>query len=198
MNFESDKKEEIELKKIIVLVLLLFLAACSETEQNKTVKSTDQEESKTQVEETSKTTDQQKDTKAKEDQASETETKNEIDTSMFTAENVEVTDAIDINQHITLMIDVNNSVKPGMAFQNVTNQAYDFLTQSSVEGAKTITIAVRQDGNKIVQFTVDKDKFVQDDNTPMAQLVLNASVVEMASPEVEEYATVMELPLNKE
>lgn len=186
------------MKKILVLVLLLFLAACSETEQNKTVKSTDQEESKIRVEETSKTTEQQKDTKGKEDQVSETETKNEIDTSMFTAENVKVTDAIDINQHITLMIDVNTSVKPGMAFQNVTNQAYDFLTQNSVEGAKTITIAVRQDGNKIVQFTVDKDKFVQDDNIPMAQLVLNASVVEMVSPEVEEYATVMDLPLNKE
>ena len=109
-----------------------------------------------------------------------------------------MTDALEINDHITLMIDMPESNTMGLAFQHVANQTYEFLQQESAKEAKTIGINIRQDGTKIAMFTVHPDKFEENDEAPMAQLVLDASIVEMALPEVEEYAETTDLKLKKE
>ncbi|MBM7717293.1 hypothetical protein JOC94_004318 [Bacillus thermophilus] len=99
---------------------------------------------------------------------------------------------------MTVFVDMSEDLKPGLAFQHVVNQSYDFIQQDDIEGAKTVGINVRQGGNKIAIYTVDRDKFQPNDNEPMADLVMDASVVEMALPEVEEFADTMEIKLNKE
>src|SRR5690625_5276787 len=114
------------------------------------------------------------------------------------AENIDVTDALEINDHITLMIDMPESNAMGLAFQHAASQTYDFLKQESAKEAKTIGINVRQDGAKIAMFTVYPDEFEEGPEAPMAQVVLEAAIVEMALPEVEEYAETMELKLEKE
>ena len=47
-------------------------------------------------------------------------------------------------------------------------------------------------------YEVDINKFQPNDDEPMADVVMKASVVEMMTPEVEEYANQMDIPLNKE
>ncbi|MBS4194092.1 hypothetical protein [Lederbergia citri] len=123
----------------------------------------------------------------------------EIDTSMYEyAKNVDVTDAIDVNEHITLIIEMNDSLQPGLAFQHATNQTYDFLEQDAIKGAKTVGINIILNGNKIAMYTVNVADFKTNDDEPMAQLVLDASTIEMLSPEVKEYAEIMDLKLKEE
>lgn len=120
--------------------------------------------------------------------------KAEIDTSVYKyAEKVEVTDAIDITQHVTVFVDIPNENVPGQSVINVLSDTYDFLQQDDMSGAKTVTIAVRQNGIKIAQFTINKDKFVPDDDQPMAGQVVKAAEIETLSNEVREYGSVMEL-----
>lgn len=122
----------------------------------------------------------------------------EIDTSVYQyASKVDVTDAREINDHITLMIDMKTD-NHGMAFQHVLNQTYDFLQQPEITDAKTISVNIRVDGKKIAMFTAHPGKLKTNDEESMAQLVLDASVVEMVLPTVEDYATAMELKMNKE
>ncbi|KZR58369.1 hypothetical protein [Pseudobacillus badius] len=117
-----------------------------------------------------------------------------IDTSVFEkAKKIEITDAIDITQHVTVFVDIPNKNVAGQSVINVLSQTYDFLQQDDMTGAKTVTIAVRQNGIKIAQFTIDKDQFVPDDNQPMAGQVLKAAEIETLSNEVREYGSVMEL-----
>jgi outer membrane biosynthesis protein TonB len=117
----------------------------------------------------------------------------EIDTAIFAyAEKVDVTNAIDTTQHVTVFVTMNNEVKPGLAAQHVVNQTYDFLQQSDLTGAKTVTIAVKQSDTKIMQFTVNKDSFVPIDDVPMSECVMKASKIDSMTPEVEEFGVVME------
>lgn len=128
-----------------------------------------------------------------EKRAAEQETKREIDTSVFEyAEKVEVTDAIELNDHITLIISMSESTKPGMATQHVVNQTYDFVQQVDVKGAKTIGINVKQGDNKIAQFTVYTDKFKPNDDEPMSDAVIAASEIEFMTDEVKEHGKVMD------
>lgn len=117
-----------------------------------------------------------------------------IDTSMYEySPNVEVTDAIDINNHITLMIDMNDNLEAGLAFMHATNQTLDFIEQNNMENVETIGVNVRLNEIKIAMFTVHPNEIENNENESMANIVLNASDVEMISPEVEDFANNMEL-----
>lgn len=192
------------MKKVLgvgVILLVMLLAACGEEDAEPT--KDDQKDKETdQVEEVSAepeedTEEEGKDTKDADDTKSE---ESEIDTSMYEyAEDIEVKDALELNDHITLMIDMPEDNTQGLTFQHVVNQTYDFLQQDSAKEAKTIGINIRQGGNKIAMFTVHPDEFkTDDDDIAMADLVLDASVVNMALPEIEEYAKDMDMKLNKE
>lgn len=116
-----------------------------------------------------------------------------IDTSVFEyATNTEVTDAIDINQHVTVQVFVSEEAEAGMSVLNVVKQSYDFIQQEDVKDAKTITIFVTQNDKKIVQYTVQKDKFVPNENVPMSDLVLKASEIEFMTDEVKAFGKTME------
>lgn len=118
----------------------------------------------------------------------------EIATDVFSyAEKVEVTDAIDTNQHVTVFVFMSEELTPGLATQHVVNQTYDFLQQTDIEGAKTISVNVKQGELKIAMYTVNKDQFVPNDSEPMASVVMKASTMEFMVPEVEEYGKTMEL-----
>jgi flagellar biosynthesis GTPase FlhF len=131
--------------------------------------------------------------KAKKEQEAVAKPKEEakkIDTAIFEyAEKTEVTNAIDINQHVTVFVTMNSEVKPGLAAQHVVNQAYDFLQQTDLTGAKTVTIAVKQSDTKIMQFTVKKDSFVPIDDVPMSECVMKASEIDSMTPEVKEFGS---------
>ena len=116
-----------------------------------------------------------------------------IDTSVFEyATNTEVTDAIDINQHVTVRVFVSEEAEAGMSVLNVVKQSYDFIQQEDVKDAKTITIFVTQNDQKIVQYTVQKDKFVPNESVPMSEVVLKASEIEFMTDEVKEFGKTME------
>lgn len=116
-----------------------------------------------------------------------------IDTSVFEyATNTEVTDAININQHITVQVHVSEEAEAGMSVLNVVKQSYDFILQEDVKDAKTITIFVTQNDKKIVQYTIQKDKFAPNDNVPMSDLVLKASEIEFMTDEVKTFGKTME------
>jgi hypothetical protein len=87
---------------------------------------------------------------------------------------------------------MSEELTPELAVQHVLTQTYDFLQQPDVEGADTFTIAVMQGDERIYQIKTDKTKFVTDDNIPMSKLVLDASVVEKTSPEIDQF--IQELP----
>ncbi|MDN4607358.1 hypothetical protein [Sporosarcina highlanderae] len=166
------------MKKLLMIILATgLLAACSE-------EATEPEKPEVETQQVETTT-------------NEPEEK-QIDTSVYEfASNVDVTDARDINSHITLEIDMKTD-NQGLAFQHVLNQTYDFLQLPDIEGAETVTINVLVEGKKIAMFTTKPGELEINDDVPMAQLVLNASVVEMALPKVKEYAAAMELKMNKE
>lgn len=133
------------------------------------------------------------------DNATEEDSGNTIDTSMFEyTVDIEVTDALDVNDHITVMLYYNEELQPGMAFQHAANHSYEFLQQETVKEAKTIGINVVQGDKKLIMFTIHPEKFEENDEVPMANLVMEASIVEMIQPEVEEYAEIMEIPIHKE
>lgn len=108
------------------------------------------------------------------------------------AQKVEVIDAIELNDHVTVFIDMSSGPTPGLATQQVVNQTYDFIQQDDLAGAKTVSINVRQKGNKIAMFTVDMSKFVPNDDEPMAQAVIAASDVEFMTDEVKEFGKVID------
>jgi hypothetical protein len=117
-----------------------------------------------------------------------------IDTSVFAyAKDVEITDARDITKHITLVVHMSEATKTGMAAQHVLSQAYDFLQQTDIEGAETITFGVMQADTRILQLTTNVKEFVPIDSESMAKCVLKASTIDKMNPEVEEYGKVMEL-----
>ena len=192
------------MKKILSMLLLslvLVLSACGSDEPEKETPEVEDTPKQDEVEKDEPAEEEPVEEEPEEDGESNEETNDEpaIDTSMYEyAENVEVTDALEINDHITLIIDMPESNTRGLAFQHVLNQSYDFLEQDSTKKAKTIGVNIRQGGNKIAMFTIYTEKFVENDDKPMAQLVLDASVVEMTLPEVDQYAETMDLKMNKE
>lgn len=105
---------------------------------------------------------------AAEKRATEQETTRKIDSTVFEyATKIDVTDAIDLNDHVILILNMNEKTQPGMATQHVVNQTYDFVQQADIKGAKTIGINIKQSEKKIAQFTVHMDKFVPNDDEPM-------------------------------
>lgn len=159
------------MKKLLIIIMAAgIFTACSEkaTEPEKPEEETQQVETNTNESEV-----------------------NQIDTSVYEyASNVDVTDVRDINNHITLMIDMKTD-NPGMAFQHVLNQTYDFLQQSDIEGAETIGINVRVAGNKVGMFTAYPDKFIPNDDEPMSDAVLAASEIEMMTEDVGKFGETM-------
>lgn len=190
------------MKKILSMLLLslvLVLSACGSDEPEKETLEVEDTPKQDEVEKGEPAEEEPVEEEVDEESNEETNDESAIDTSMYEyAENVEVTDALEINDHITLIIDMPESNTQGLAFQHVLNQTYEFLEQGSAKEAKTIGINIRQGGNKIAMFTIYLERFVENDDEPMAQLVLDASVVEMTLPEVDQYAETMELKMNKE
>ncbi|WP_419955952.1 hypothetical protein ACN6MT_11425 [Neobacillus niacini] len=162
------------------------------TTKQKTEDSTKKKDEEVQKkEETVKTTPETIEDKAPENKPLE-EVKKEIDTSVFVyAKSVEVTDAIDINQHVTVFVEMSKDLKSGLATQHVINQSYDFLQQPDLDGAKTVTIAVKQGEIKIAQITINKDAFVPDDDQPMSEVVIKASKIDSMTDEVKEFGATM-------
>jgi Sec-independent protein translocase protein TatA len=173
----------------LLLSIGLVLSACSNdvSEESQEAK-TEQNEEKTTEETT-----QEVDTKKEENvEKEETEEVKEIDTSVFEyAKNIEITNAIDINEHVTVFVEMSEETAPGLAAQHVINQTYDFIQQDDIEGAKTVSIAVKQGDIKTTQFTVTKDKFTPDDSKPMSEAVLKASEIEFMTDEVKTYGETM-------
>lgn len=169
---------------LLLCTAMLFLSACGDDttapekdEPKENVKQEEKEQSKKET---------------KEEDAS-------IDTSMYEySKSVKVTDAIDINNYVSLIITMNDNLQPGLAFQHATTQTYDFLQQPEIEGADKVGINIILNDNKIAMYEIDMSKFQPNDDEPMADLVMEASVVEMMTPEVEEYANTMDIPLDKE
>lgn len=200
------------MKRILFMIFascLLVLSACgnddtdnaSEDDKlNKEIEEQEEEQDEIQDQEDGSESEEDVEEVSSDDSEDDEQEENgEIDTSVFEyATGIEVTDAIDINEHVTVIIDMSEELSPGLAFQHIVNQTYDFIQQDDVQAAKTFGINIRQGGNKIAMFTVDRDKFKPNDDEPMADLVLEASIVEMALPEVEQFAETMDMQLNKE
>lgn len=184
MKLCHKSKEEIPVKKVLILLMVaLFLTACTQ-ESAEPVNKPKEEENIKAKEEPKK---ESKEEKKKDEGKSEKES-TKIDTSVFAyAKKVDVTDAIDINQHVTVFVTMSEELTPGLATQHVLNQSYDFLQQEDIKGAKTVTIAVKQGDIKIAQITVNKDNFVPNDTEPMASVVLKAAEIDMMKPEVKEF-----------
>lgn len=174
---------------ILLCVTVLFLSACGSEEVQK-------EEPKEKVEQTTENkTEKKGESVVEKKEEPKQETKQEeskIDTSVFAyAKKVDVTDARDITQHITIFVHMSEDLTPGLATQHVFNQTYNFIQQPDLEGAKTVTIAVKQGEKKIAQITVDKEKFVPNDAEQMTKVVLAASVIDSMVPEVKEFGNTM-------
>lgn len=189
------------MKKLLLMFIAfsVILAACGEDGAKEEIEYPENEnfiEEETEDSTTNEEADEEESVQNEGENTNENEKK--IDISMYEyTENIDVTDAIEINNHITLMIEMDPSTKPGLAFQHVLNNTYDFLLQDIVQQADTVGINVIQNGVKLAMFTVHPKEFTPNDEIPMADLVLEASVVEMITPELEEYAEVMELPIKK-
>ncbi|MBM7565758.1 hypothetical protein [Paenibacillus sacheonensis] len=114
-----------------------------------------------------------------------------IDTSVFAyAESVDVNDARDINKHINLVVHMSDELKQGLATEHVIIQTYDFLQQSDIQGADTITIGVMVGAFRVSQITVDTKKFDAGEN--FIDSVLAASKIDKMTDDVKEYGKVME------
>ena len=173
------------------IVVFLIAAIGSSLENDKASNNDNQSSAAT---ETAGSSEKSEDTDTTEtnETTSDQNQKREIDTSVFeNAEKVEVTDAIDSNQHVTVFVYMSEEPEPGFATQTVFNQAYDFLQQPDLEGAKTVTIAVKQGNRKIAQITVNKEKFKPDDQRPMSDVVLEAAKIDSMIDEVKEYGKIM-------
>lgn len=170
-----------------MLLSVVVLAACGEEKTEKASKDGDTAEVKTTETKTEETKEEVKEAEEP-----------KIDTSVFEyAKKTEITNSIDTNQHITVFVYMSEKTKEGLAAQHVLKQTYDFLQQEDIKEAKTVTIAVSQNDKKTFQFTVDKDKFVPNENEPMSDVVLKASKVETMSAEVKAFAESLEWKINE-
>lgn len=179
-----------------VLALILALVGCSDGQpQTEAEPQTASQEAVTQEQQPEAI---QATSAPSPDSVTSTETKepkkeeSKIDTSVFVyAESVDVTDARDITQHINVVVHMSTEPTPGLATQHVFSQAYDFLQQEDIQGAKTVTIGVMQGDLRISQITIDVSKFTAGDN--IIKSVLDASNIDKMIDEVKEYGKVMNL-----
>lgn len=179
------------MKRIFIILAAIFLlTACGETEEEKQVE--EKEGSKVESEESENIQEIR-------DRDSEQTAETEIDTSMYEyAKNVQVTDAIDINNYVSLIIEMNDELTPGMAFQHATNQTYDFLLQDTIQEAEKVGINILLNEQKIAMYEITRNDFVENNDKPMAQLVLDAATVQLMVPEVEQHAEIMELEYKRQ
>jgi len=174
----------------ITLAAFLLLTACGDTGDEAQV--VEKEVSKVETEETEENQEAQ-------DKDSEQLAETEIDTSMYEyVKNVQVTDAIDINSYESLIIEMNDELTPGMAFQHATNQTYDFLLQDAIQEVDKVGINILLNEQKIAMYEITRNDFVENDDKPMAQLVLDAATVQLMVPEVEQHAEIMELEYKRQ
>lgn len=163
------------------------------TEQTKNVSEKPKETSKKPAESTKKV---EKPVVSKE--KNETKEESKINTSVFRyAKKVDVTDARDITKHITVTVFMDKKLREGLAAQHVLNQTYDFVQQTDIKGADTLTVGVMVGELRVFQYTVDLTKFVPNEAEPMINVVLASSTVEKISPEVEEFAKTFEWKMKK-
>jgi hypothetical protein len=121
-----------------------------------------------------------------------TETESKLDTSVFVyAKSVDVTDGREAMKHLDLVVNMDKSTAPGLATRHVLTQTYDFLQQSDISGADTITIGVMSGDLRVSQITVDVAKFKAGDN--IIGSVLIASKIDKMTPEVKEFGKTMNL-----
>lgn len=185
-----EKKKSIFKRWWFWVIVIFLIAAIGSGLGDDEQKASNNDNQSSAATETAGSSEKSEDTNTTE--TSEQNQKSEIDTSVFeNAEKVEVTDAIDSNQHVTVFVYMSEEPEPGFATQTVFNQAYDFLQQPDLEGAKTVTIAVKQGERKIAQITVNKDNFKPDPERPMSDVVLEASKIDSMIDEVKEYGKIM-------
>src|SRR5690625_795359 len=210
---KKEKKPFYKRWWFIVIVALLVVAVIVNPEE--------EEDSDTTEEHVSETDEKDSNNEDKDDSTSEPEHKEEqldeettdesdesdeldeaevvIDTSMYEySKDVQVTDAIDINNYVSLMIEMNDNLNPGLAFQHATTQTYEFLQQEALQGADKVGINIILEGQKIAMYEVDLNEFKPKDDESMAQLVLDAAIMEMITPEVHEYTQSMSLTYKEE
>ncbi len=178
---------------VCFVLMVIFAQFTDGTKEQAEDKSTDKPKAETKGE-AEKPNEQPvvKGVKDEEESNDEETQKANISTYVFEyAQKVEVTDAREINDHVTVFIDMSSGPTPGLATQQVVNQTYDFIQLDDLVGAKTVSINVRQKGDKIAMFTVHMDKFVPNDDEPMAQAVMAASDIDFMTEEVKEFGKVM-------
>ncbi len=192
-------------KYILLLMAAMLLVACSNEEatEDKEASAEEQPEEEVVQEETEEVEDNEQETEEPETEEIEVEEsaesepdlkEDEIDISMYEySKDVKITDAIDLNDYVSLIIEMNDNLEPGLAFQHATNQTYDFLMQDAIEGADKVGINIILNDRKIAMYEVNLADFKTNDDEPMAQLVLDAAIVEVMVPEVKDYAEIMEL-----
>lgn len=175
---------------ILSLAMILVLTACGSEDGKKESenKALSKEEDAVEVKEI------EEEEKEEEEEAEKVEEAIDIDTSMYEySKEVKVTDAMEINDYVSLIIQMNDGLNPGLAFQHATNQTYDFLQQDALQAAEKVGINIILNDQKIAMYEITLAEFETNDEESMAQLVLDAAVMQMIQPEVEEYAETMEL-----
>lgn len=211
---EKEKKPFYKRWWFIVIIALIIIAAIVNpdeetdnkvTDDNDTVENESDSEAESDIssepdaEENNVDVDESKEVDERDVQDDSDESDIVIDTSMYEfSKDVKVTDAIDIKNYVSLIIEMNDDLSQGLAFQHATTQTYDFLQQEALEGADKVGINIILEGQKIAMYEVDMSEFKTNDEQSMAQLVLDASVMEMITPEVHEYTQNMDLTYKEE
>jgi|SRR5690625_1521574 len=207
---KKEKKPFYKRWWFIVIVALLVIAVIVNPEEEEDsditeehVSETDEKDSNNEDKDDSTSEPEHKEEQLDEEATDESdeldETEVVIDTSMYEySKDVQVTDAIDINNYVSLMIEMNDNLNPGLAFQHATTQTYEFLQQEALQGADKVGINIILEGQKIAMYEVDLNEFKPKDDESMAQLVLDAAIMEMITPEVHEYTQTMGLTYKEE
>jgi hypothetical protein len=109
-----------------------------------------------------------------------------ISTSVFQyATSVDVTDSRDITKHIDVVVKRDKDTAEGLAMQQLVTQTYDFLQQTDIKGANTVTIGLMIGEIRVAQFTVDLKKFTPGDN--FIKSVMNASKIDKMDNEIKAF-----------
>lgn len=193
-----------------ILALMVILAGCSEESVEPTVQEqtdvainsvdksneniTNDDETHSSINETVvETNETLKTDPVDEDSTEASETEDlQIETSVFIyAQEVKVTDALDISNHIDVVVYMSEDVGKGLAVQHVLTQMYDFLQQTKVNEAKTVTVGVMSGDFRIAQITVDMSKFKAGEH--FIHSVMDASKIDKMDDDVKEYGEALDL-----
>lgn len=174
---------------VLAVAIIAAIVGGEETEET-SAPTEQQQQTSTEVEESESEPKKEPAPEDKQEEPKKEEQK--IDTSVFVyAKSVDVTDARDITQHIDIVIHMGKEPTPGLATQHVFTQAYDFLQQEDIKGAKTVTIGVMQGDFRIAQITVNLEKFKAGEH--LVDSVLQASKIDKMNDDVKEYGEIMDL-----